>query len=245
MKVGKLRSIWIIILCLAYSAYTCGRAIYKSMRHNITRQWCDEELQRMVKRLNRAVRIHPKIVNPHQTQPPKNKPTIIMCNHSSLFDIPLSFLAFRHHSIRMLAKKELGKIPIFGGGMVAAEFPFIDRHNRRQAFKDLDALTHLMKSGIIIWIAPEGTRSKDGKLGSFKKGGFITAINTQATIIPIGIRGAHKILPARTVQFHIDQYPEIHIGEPIDASKYTLKDKDTLLEKVRQSIEKLINDPDQ
>jgi 1-acyl-sn-glycerol-3-phosphate acyltransferase len=95
-------------------------------------------------------------------------------------------------------------------------------------------------SGIIMWIAPEGTRSKDGKLAPFKKGAFITAIQAKATIIPIGIRGAYDILPARTFQFNINQTAEVHIGKPIDASKFTLENKEKLLEEVFQSVKDLV-----
>lgn len=99
-----------------------------------------------------------------------------------------------------------------------------------------------MESGIILWVAPEGTRSKDGKLAPFKKGGFITAIQAKATIIPIGIRGAFDILPARTFNIHLNQKAEIHIGEPIDAAQYTIENKEELIEKTHQSIKKLVGE---
>ncbi len=56
-----------------------------------------------------------------------------------------------------------------GFAMKAAEYPFINRKNRRQAIQDLDQVKQLLQSGIVMWLAPEGTRSKDGKLGPFKK----------------------------------------------------------------------------
>ena len=127
--------------------------------------------------------------------------------------------------------------------MEAAEFPFIDRKNRRQAMQDLEHVKKLLNSGIVMWIAPEGTRSKDGKLAPFKKGAFIMAIQAQATIIPIGIRGAYNILPARTSQFNINQTAEIRIGEPIDAAQYTLEDKERLIENVFQSMKHLVEEP--
>ena len=163
-----------------------------------------------------------------------------MCNHASLFDIPLSLQAFPTTSLRMLAKKELSRIPIMGGGMVAAEFPFIDRKNRRQAIQDLEKVKHLLESGIVMWIAPEGTRSETGALAPFKKGGFITAIKTNALIIPMGIRGANQILPARTRQFRLNQQAELHIGKPIDASRFDLDHKDALITEVHQAIQDLL-----
>ena len=93
-----------------------------------------------------------------------------------------------------------------------------------------------------MWIAPEGTRSSNGHVGAFKKGAFITAIQANATIIPLGIRGAFNILPARTWQFNLGQEAEIHVGKPIDASAFTLDNKDALIHEVREAICALAND---
>ena len=240
--VGKLRSLWIILTSFWFMADTCGRAILKSLFGTISRQWCNQELQRWSKRMIKLLKIHCTIINPYNVQPQPGRATILMCNHASLFDIPISLQAFPSVSLRMLAKKELSRIPIMGGGMVAAEFPFIDRKNRRQAMHDLDTVNTLLKSGIVIWIAPEGTRSCTGALAPFKKGGFITAIKTHASIIPMAIRGADQILPARTRRFRLHQQAEVHIGKPIDASKYELDNKDALILEVHHAIQTLLTE---
>jgi 1-acyl-sn-glycerol-3-phosphate acyltransferase len=244
MKISKLRTLWIIVLSVCYLINTTGRSIIKQMSGTTTRPWVNKALHLWVKRTLRLVGVTYKVINPFHVEPQPGQPTIIMCNHASLYDIPLSLEAFPNHSIRMLAKKELSKIPIMGKGMLAAEFAFIDRKNRRQAFKDLEIVRELLTSGIVIWIAPEGTRSRDGKLAAFKKGPFITAIQAKATIIPIGIRGAYDILPARTFQLNLNQQAEIHIGQAIDASTYTLENKNELIDKVHQSIKQLVGEKD-
>lgn len=239
MKISKLRTLWIFLISAFFTINTTGRSVVKRLLGQTTRSWVDTTLQLWVKRMLHLVGIKCVIINPFNVEPQAGHATIIMCNHSSLYDIPISLSAFPNHSIRMLAKKELSKIPIMGKGMTAAEFPFIDRKNRRQAIKDLQAVEQLLRSGIVIWIAPEGTRSKDGKMAPFKKGAFVTAITANAMIIPMGIRGAFDILPARTQQLNINQTAEIHIGKPIDASKYTLENKDELINKVFQEIKTL------
>jgi 1-acyl-sn-glycerol-3-phosphate acyltransferase len=123
--------------------------------------------------------------------------------------------------------------------MAAGEFISINRHNIEQAKKDLKAAGEKMEDGIVLWIAPEGTRSRTGRLGSFKKGGFILAIETGAQIIPVGIRGSEKVLPAKTWDLYLNQQVDIHIGNPIDASAYTLKSKDDLIEAVRRELSAL------
>ncbi len=240
MKISKLRTLWIMFLSSIYTLNTTGQSVLKQFFGQTNRAWVDKTLHIWDKRILDLVKVKCRVINPFNVEPKASHPTIIMCNHSSLYDIPLSMRAFPHHSIRMLAKKEMSKIPIVGKGMTAAEFPFIDRKNRRQAFKDLETVQELLNSGIVMWIAPEGTRSKDGKLAPFKKGAFITAIQAKATIIPIGIRGAYDILPARTFQFNINQNAEVHIGKPIDASKFSLDNKEELIAKVYQSIKQLV-----
>lgn len=241
-KAGKIRTAWIIVMSCLYTANTCTRAALRGLFGTISRPWCDHALRLYVKRVLKLVGVTCTVVNPFKVQPVAGQPTIIMCNHSSLYDIPLSLFAFPSHSLRMLAKKELGRIPLMGQGMVAAEFPFIDRQNRQQAKKDLEYVKTLLASGILMWIAPEGTRSKTGKLAPFKKGGFITAIQAGAVIIPMGIRGAHKILPARTHQFNLNQSVEVHIGQPIDASAFTLENKEALIEEVFESMKQLVGE---
>ncbi|KTD52283.1 1-acyl-sn-glycerol-3-phosphate acyltransferase [Legionella quinlivanii] len=242
MKISKLRTLWISLVSVGYTANACSRAIFKSWRGNITRPWVDQVIRHWSDKLLKLIGVQCKIINPGNVAPVAGKPTILMCNHTSLYDIPLGFKAFPNHSIRMLAKRELSRIPIMGKGMAAAEFPFIDRHNRHQAIKDLAEARQLMESGIVIWIAPEGTRSKNGRLAAFKKGAFITAIQSQAMIIPIGIRGAYNILPAHTMQFNINQTAEIHIGEAIDASQYTMETRDELVERVHKVMEQLVGE---
>lgn len=241
-KASVLRTLWIAIMSLLYTANTCIRSIVRGLLGNSNRGWVDDTLQLWVKRVLKLVGVTCQVYNPHHVMPVPGQHTIVMCNHSSLYDIPLSLLAFPKNSLRMLAKKEMSKIPLMAKGMVAAEFPFIDRHNRREAIKDLAFVEQLLESGIVMWIAPEGTRSKDGRLQPFKKGAFITAIKANAVIIPIGIRGAYDILPARTHHVNLNQRAEVHIGQPIDASKFTLENKEELIEQVYQSISVLIGD---
>lgn len=240
MKVGKLRTLWIITISVFYTAISCIKSIYMRITGQINRPWVDKIIARWTKHLLDAVGVQCKVFNPYQVNPQPGKAYIIMCNHTSLYDIPISFQAFPNHSIRMLAKKELSEIPIMGKGMSSAEFPFIDRKNRNQAVKDLAYARKLMESGIMIWIAPEGTRSQDGKLAPFKKGGFVTAIEAKAIIIPIGIRGAYEILPPHSLQLNVNQTAEIHIGQPIDASSYSLDNKEELIERVHQAIKELV-----
>lgn len=239
MQATKLHSLWIMLLSGLATLNICGKAFLKHIVGNINRAWVDKTIANWAKQVLNLAHVKCIIVNPRNVEPQSGHPTIIMSNHSSIYDIPLIFKVFPNHSIRMLAKIELTKFPIIKQGMDSSEFLFIDRKKKHQAIKDLEKVRTKLQSGIVMWIAPEGTRSKTGALGPFKKGGFITAIEAKATIIPIGIRGAFQILPPHRFQPNLNQITEIHIGEPIDASLFTLDERDTLVAKVHDAIEVL------
>jgi 1-acyl-sn-glycerol-3-phosphate acyltransferase len=240
MKISRLRSQWISFTLVCFTAHTCIKAVFRSLLGTINRVWVDKTLHLWIDRLLKAVHVSYEVKNPHDITLKKGTPYIIMCNHTSAYDIPLGFKVFPNNSIRMLAKRELSKIPVLNKAMVASEFPFIDRKNRKQAIKDLAYARKLMLSGIVLWVAPEGTRSLDGKLTDFKKGGFIAAIQSKATIIPIGIRGAYEILPAKTKNFNLNQHAEIHVGKAFDASSYKMDNKEQLIKLVHDEMKKLV-----
>ncbi|USR41444.1 1-acyl-sn-glycerol-3-phosphate acyltransferase [Ectopseudomonas hydrolytica] len=164
---------------------------------------------------------------------------LILCTHSSHYDIPASFVAMPG-SMRMLAKSELYRIPFLGRAMRAAEFPSVARHNPQQARRDLARARQMMESGIVLWAAPEGTRSADGRLQPFKKGCFHLALETGAIIVPVAIRDIHHVLPARTWRLNLDQPVQLCIGAPIDASRYDQDNLAVLMADTRERMELLL-----
>lgn len=235
MKANKMQSFLIVVKSLAITLWISLEVIVKVWTDSETRQKCDHRLRWWAKRLLRYPKLSYTAHNPHQVRFEAGKPYLIMSNHSSLYDIPLIF-ATMSESIRMLTKKELFEVPVWGRGMREAEFISIDRNNRRQALLDLQAAQAKMTSGIILWVAPEGTRSQTGDLGSFKKGGFMLALKTGATIVPVGIRGAFEVLPPKTLDFELGRHAEVHIGRPVDASTYNSKNRDRLMEEIEEQI---------
>lgn len=239
MKISRIKTNWIKLLSFAHCFTQAIRVILLQKFSHSSRKTYDKCIYNWAARLLNLAKIQRLVVNLDNIQPQPGQATIIMCNHSSTYDIPLCYQLFPEHSMRMLAKKELSSIPFFGSGMKACEFPFIDRKNRHQALLDLAKVREMLQDGIVIWMAPEGTRSKTGELIPFKKGGFITAIEMKATIIPVGIRGAYRILESGGARLTLNQTAEMHVGQPIDASKYTLQDKEKLMHEVYEAIEKL------
>jgi 1-acyl-sn-glycerol-3-phosphate acyltransferase len=100
----------------------------------------------------------------------------------------------------------------------------------------------MMESGIVLWAAPEGTRSPDGRLLPFKKGCFHLAMDTEAVIVPVAIRGIHRVLPARSLQINLGQPVDVRVGKPIDTAGRGKESMEALMQEVRGSLETLLGD---
>ena len=239
MKASFFRKSWIMAQGIAATLGISVLGLYMRFTRTYERDFADRVLRWWSRFLLRNVGAGVHINNPHQVTISPGIPYIVMSNHRSHYDIPLIFVSLPG-SIRMLTKKELFKVPVWGKGLKAAEFLSIDRHDHAQAIRDLDYAKEQMRGGIVLWVAPEGTRSRDGIMGEFKKGGFMVAIQTGARIIPVGISGSEKILSPGTWDFYLDQDVQVTIGEPIDASAYTLEMRDRLMDDVKEAIRGLI-----
>jgi len=163
-----------------------------------------------------------------------SKSFIYMSNHQSNFDIPV-LLAYIPGQFRWLAKAELFRIPIFGHGMRGAGYISIDRFNRDSAFQSIAQAAKKIKDGVSVMIFPEGTRSKDGSIRPFKKGGFIMAVDSGVPIVPVVIRGTWPIMSKESLRINRGDV-HLDIKQPIDTHAYTRDNKDILIDRVRTVI---------
>ena len=159
---------------------------------------------------------------------------ILMPNHQSHFDIPV-LLGALDTEFRWLAKAELFKIPIFGRAMRGCGYISIDRSNRQSAFASIGKAADAIRGRVSVLIFPEGTRSPDGRLQQFKKGGFVLAVDAEVPILPIGIHGTRRILPKNRLL--LDPGPVVlYLHPPIDTRQYDRDHKELLMDLVRQSL---------
>jgi 1-acyl-sn-glycerol-3-phosphate acyltransferase len=125
----------------------------------------------------------------------KDKPAVFMSNHVSFLDGPLLYYVIPQ-PVRVILKKEIFKIPVIGLGMKQVGFVPVDRKGIRGGKKSIDHASSLMREkGYSFLIFPEGTRSRDGKLQEFRRGGFFLALASQTAIVPISIRGTFELMP--------------------------------------------------
>lgn len=159
---------------------------------------------------------------------------IYMPNHQSNFDIPV-LLGALDVQFRWLAKAELFKIPILSRGMRGCGYISIDRSNRRSAIASLQKAAETIRAGTSVLIFPEGTRSRDGAIREFKKGGFILAVDSGVPIVPIVLHGTWAIMPRNRLRIE-PRTVVLEIQTPIETAAHTRKSKEDLLAQVRSSI---------
>jgi 1-acyl-sn-glycerol-3-phosphate acyltransferase len=159
------------------------------------------------------------------------KSYIYMSNHQSNYDIPI-LLGLLPVQFRWLAKIELFRIPFFGYAMKRAGYVCIDRSNQKSAFESLKKAAGIIRDGVSVMIFPEGTRSRDGNIGSFKKGGFVLAIESGVPILPVIIRGTFSVMPKSRLLIKPGKVT-LEIRKPVETSDFTKETKDELMEKIR------------
>jgi 1-acyl-sn-glycerol-3-phosphate acyltransferase len=167
---------------------------------------------------------------------PAGETFVVMSNHQSLYDIPVLQVGLPL-TLRMIAKSDLFKVPLWSHAMLASGYVPIHRDDPSKTLSDLRAAQKAIEQGISIWIAPEGTRSSDGKLGEFKPGGFLLASAVKARILPVTIQGTRDCLVAGSVIAQRGKLATITIGSPIDPKSFGRKDRDGLVQAVRTAIE--------
>jgi len=165
------------------------------------------------------------------------RPVIYMANHQSLFDIPVLFITLPGQ-VRFLAKRSLFKIPIFGWSIALGGFIAIDRENRSKAKESFDAAAERLRSGTSTLIFPEGTRSSDGLLAPFQRGGLLLALKSGLPIVPVGIEGTLDVQPKSSF---LIRPGTIHIryGAPIEVEEYGIRGRQALAARVREAVAEL------
>jgi len=227
-------SIPLALLAVAETLRISAPTVLDAAVGRLTRQAVDRRLSAWASRLLREANISLDVEGLDELRD-TDETFVVMSNHQSHFDIPVLYATFPR-CMRMVAKTELYRIPLFGTACRAAEMIEVDRSNREQSRKSIALARERLRSGVNVWIAPEGTRSTTGKLAPFKKGGFILALDTNTRILPITIDGTRFVLPPHTARVRRGMSVRVRYHAPIDPSPYGLARRDELVARVRDTI---------
>ena len=217
---------------LSASGRIVGRAGVRRLRPDdvdrILRRWCDHTF-----RLSRTTLVAHGL---HHVAP--GQPYVVLSNHQSLLDIPALSAAFPGR-LRFVAKQELRNVPLFGRAIELGGGVFVDRGDRARAIEQLAAARDRLAEGVSVWVAAEGTRSRDGSLGPFKKGGFHVALALGVPILPTWVQGTLAVIPPDQWASVTGGQVDVHFGPPIPTAGLGKADLDGLMARTRAAIEAL------
>jgi 1-acyl-sn-glycerol-3-phosphate acyltransferase len=171
---------------------------------------------------------------------PIDRSAVYIANHQSHFDI-LAMYACLPMQFRWMAKQELFAIPLFGLAMRRCGYIPIDRSNRKKSMQSMIAAARRIKDGTSVIVFPEGTRSADGKLLPFKKGGFLIARKAQAPLVPVAISGSFALLPRGSFLVRPGQI-EMTVLPPVETAGRNNREIEVLMGEIRQSLATLLEE---
>jgi 1-acyl-sn-glycerol-3-phosphate acyltransferase len=160
---------------------------------------------------------------------------VYMPNHLSFLDGPMMFIVLPCF-VRVIAKQELFRVPFLAQAMRVAEFVPVDRKGREGGKKAIQRAVRLIREkGHSFMIFPEGTRSLDGRLQRFRRGGFYLALETGSPIVPVSIIGSYELMPKKAF-FTKRGTIRVKIHPPVSVDGFDVDTMPDLIEKVRKTV---------
>jgi 1-acyl-sn-glycerol-3-phosphate acyltransferase len=159
---------------------------------------------------------------------------VFLSTHQSYMDIP-AMLGYLPAQLRIAAKKSLFRIPFMGWHLTRAGHIPIDRGSTQNAVASMQRAADYLRDGVCAFVFPEGTRSRDGRLHRFKKGGFKLAVQARVPIIPVTIIGSRQVLPPDEMIFRpgpVDMY----LDAPIPTAGLADDDLEPLMQTVYDAM---------
>lgn len=168
----------------------------------------------------------------------KHGVAVYASNHTSYMDTPIIFAGLPFQ-FRILAKKSLWEWPFIGWFLRRSGQMPIDTGSAHSTLSSLGAAVKMLRSGMPLFVFPEGGRTAEGELQPFLSGAAYLAIRAQVPLVPIAIIGAYDLLPIHTHQFYPSKLA-LRVGEPIETKGMTVRQMDELTERLRTTIAEML-----
>lgn len=167
----------------------------------------------------------------------KHSVAVYAANHTSYMDTPVIFSTLPFQ-FRILAKKELWTMPFIGWHLNRSGQIPVDTINANATVSSLGAGVRALRSGMPLFVFPEGSRTPDGTIQTFLAGAAFLAIRAQVPLVPVALIGVYDLLPIHTRHFYPGDIT-MSVGEPISTVGMTIRQTDELNARLRDAIEQL------
>ncbi len=191
---GALRFLIVVLVSTTFASIILISLLFNKSGE-LFHWFCREWARVVVRVCGTSVTVH----GSENVQPGKGY--VYVSNHASMFDIP-AVIAGIPDQIRLVYKKELEKIPIFGWGLKYGSYIGVERGSGVEAQKSLDEAVAKIQNGESVLLFAEGTRTLDGKLQPFKRGAFHIAVRAGVPVVPLTINGSYAILPKHSISIN-------------------------------------------
>jgi len=159
---------------------------------------------------------------------------LFAANHTSSADAPAVVGAIPRQ-VAILLKESLFRWPIIGQAFRLAKFVPVRRTDRDSAMSSIERGAQGLRAGTSFLIYPEGTRSPDGRLQTFKKGAVVLAIKAGVPIVPVACAGAQKVMAKRSMVIRPGEIV-VRFCAPIETTGYTVAQRDELNAVLRAAL---------
>jgi len=167
---------------------------------------------------------------------------VFAANHTSYMDTPVVFASLPFQ-FRILAKKELWGLPFIGWYLDRSGQIPIDTANPRSTLSSFAAGVRTLRTGLSVFVFPEGGRTMDGQLQPFLNGAAFLALRAQVPPVPIALVGVHDLLPPQTAHFYNARTPlKLIFGAPIPTAHRSIRDSESLTLELQTAIAALLHE---
>lgn len=172
-----------------------------------------------------------KVIHVERLQP---QLAVYTCNHLSYMDTPVIFSSLPFQ-FRIVARHDLWKLPFIGWHLRRSGQVPVNVDNPRASISSLSSAVKTLKSGMPLFLFPEGGRSRSGHLGPFLNGPAFMAIRAQVPLVPMALIGTHELMPIHSGQLHPVPVTLV-VGEPIPTEGVSMKQVEEVTERLRGAI---------
>lgn len=230
MLVTSIKIVVVVVVTLFYSILAIVSVLFDRsgvMYHSIGRKWAEVVLRIF------SIKVH--MIGLENLE--KGKTYVYVSNHASMFDIP-AVIGNIPDEVRIVYKKELSYVPIWGWSLAVGHYISIDRFRAKDAVKSLNEAAEKMRRGASVLLFAEGTRTRTGKLQQFKRGAFSLAARSGIPVVPLTINNSFNILPKGSLRIRPADISLI-VDKPIQTASIDGRaDELMLMEAVRDAIAK-------
>jgi 1-acyl-sn-glycerol-3-phosphate acyltransferase len=230
MFLTSIKMVVVVFVTLFYSILAIFSVPFDrtgSAYHSIGRTWAKLSL--------RIFGVHVHLIGLENLE--KGKTYVYVSNHASMFDIP-AVIGSIPEEVRIVYKKELSYVPIWGWALAVGHYISIDRLSAKDAMKSLDDAAEKIRQGASVLLFAEGTRTRDGKLQPFKRGAFSLAAKSGIPVVPLTINNSFNIMPKGSLRVRPADI-SLTVDKPIPTTSIDGKaDEMRLMEAVRIAISK-------